>query len=265
MFKKIKNILKTIIFSLINFFVGLFRLDGSGYAAILMYHSVGEDKSFFTVKSEEFQWQMKYLSENNYNVLFSEELLEILKNGGQIPAKTVVITFDDGYENVYENALPILRKYKIKSNIFLISGLMGGQYTNSSNVTLKIFDWGKAFEMAGTGLVKFGCHTMSHPDLTKIGLEKAEEEIKKSKTDLEAHLNSVCKIFAYPKGHRNADVLRIIASSGFEMAVVVEEGLVNKNDKLLELKRNSVDSATSRSQFIGKLGYGIHLFNKFFR
>src|SRR3989344_3122644 len=119
-----KQILKKIIFGLLNaiFHHEIFLRD----ASILMYHSIAENGVFFTVKPSEFERQMKYLSKNK-----------------KIPRKTVVLTFDDGYLDNYENAFPVLKKYNFPATIFVATGFVGGKKNNSSNEPLSMMTWEK--------------------------------------------------------------------------------------------------------------------------
>src|SRR4030042_4444685 len=90
---------------------------GNG-AVALMYHSIADNKEFFTVSPKEFEKQMQYLKDNDFNVIDAETLINLMESKSEFPAKIVAITFDDGYLDNYENALPILKKFNFPAIIF---------------------------------------------------------------------------------------------------------------------------------------------------
>ena len=89
---------------------------------ILMYHSISYEKgNTVRVPKENFKEQMKYLKDNNYTTLNLDELYIYMKTGKIIPKKPIVITFDDGYKDNYTNAYPILKEFKLKATVFVIT------------------------------------------------------------------------------------------------------------------------------------------------
>lgn len=234
-------------------------------ASILMYHSIDKNSVFFTVKPQTFQKQMRYLYEKNYNVISLSGLVDFLKTKNEIPGKTIVLTFDDGYRDNYFNVFPVLKKYNFPATIFLTTGFIGKMIPNSSNIFLPALDWSQIKEMHKSGLIDFEPHTVSHKKLTKISLEKAKEEILESERTIEEELNKNCKFFAYPCGNYNKDVATLLKEIGFLGALTVNEGIISKDDDLFLLKRNSIDSLTDFNQFKGKLIYSVNIFRKMFK
>lgn len=141
---------------------------------ILLYHGILDDtwgaQTLF-VKPSEFDKQIKYLKDNNYTPLFISELDYIYAFD-----KPVIITFDDAYKDVYTNALPILKKYNFKANVYVITGSIGADVYMDEEM---IKDADKS------GLIEIGSHTVNHYKLGEIDLTTAEEEIKESKEVLE--------------------------------------------------------------------------------
>jgi peptidoglycan/xylan/chitin deacetylase (PgdA/CDA1 family) len=227
-----------------------------------MYHSIDYNPVFFTVRPKEFQKQMSYLSEKKYNVISLKKLFECLtlKN---IPPKTVVLTFDDGYEDNYFNAFPILKKYNFPATIFLATAFIGKKIPNSAEIPLNALNWDQIKEMHNSGLIDFEPHTVHHPRLPLIPLEEAEKEILESKTIIEEKLNKKCKFFAYPHGSYNSQIQEILKKNNFWAALILGEGLVSPKDDPFCLKRVSIDSTTNFIQFKAKLNFSIEFFNFF--
>lgn len=222
-------------------------------AAILMYHSLGSNKEFFTITSENFEWQMGYLKRNKIKVISLEETVNYLEKKTRFASKTVVLTFDDGYEDNYSNVFPILRKYNFPVTIFLTTGRIGDKYyTNSRGVKLPMMDWKQIKEMHDSGLIDFEPHTVNHIKLTEIDFTVAEKEILDSKKVIEEKLGKRCDLFAFPWGSFNQKLLSFV-SMHFRAAVTVERGFIKHNDDLFRLKRNSIDSLVSKLRFKFKI------------
>lgn len=256
----LKNKIKTLIYFGLNLTFGNFPVKR---AAILMYHSINHNGAFFTIDPENFKKQMDYLNEKKYNVISLSSLAGFLKKR-KILSKTVVLTFDDGYEDNYFNAFPILKKYDFPATIFLVTGFIGEEKSTPAGIRLKFLNWDQIKEMHDSGLIDFEPHTVNHPRLTQIPLEKAREEILESKKTIEEKLNKECKLFAYPYAKRSEqEISKILKENGFEGALIVREGLVSFYDSLFALKRNSIDSLTGFRQFKGKLNLSVDVFKKF--
>lgn len=225
---------------------------------ILMYHSVGNNSEFFTVGPEDFERQMRYLKEQKFNIISLRKLIASLKNKNTLLPKTVILTFDDGYQDNYENAFPILKKYNFPATIFLTTGRIGDKnYVNKRGVKLPMLDWNQIKEMHDAGFIDFEPHSVEHPHLTKIDIRDAEREILNSKRALEEALRKTCPFFAYPYGDYSEEVKKI-AAKHFEAAVTVRKGVVKvkRNTDFWEIPRNSVDSEVCFTQFTGIVRFG---------
>ena len=226
-------------------FISLFFPRKKGIS-ILMYHSVAHNNVFFTVKPEIFEKQMQYLKNHNYNVIKLSDLINLLESDKELPKKTVILTFDDGFEDNYSNVFFILKKHNFPATIFLITGLVNEEMNNSQNIPLKILNWEQIQEMHESGLIDFQPHTVSHQELS-------EKEIIDSKKEIEEKLNKKCKFFSYPRGVYNNEIIDILKNNGFRASRTVKKGKVNKGDDLFKLKRVSINSTTSLIQFKANL------------
>jgi len=240
----LKNKIKTLIYLFLRVFHFIWTKNG---AVVLMYHSISDNGGFFCVRTTDFERQMNYLCDNNFNVVSLDEMIKHL-DGGIIPNKTVVLTFDDGFEDNFINAFPILKKYNFPATIFLETGVLGREKTNKSGIVYKMLKWEQIKEMEKSKMIQFGAHTLSHPKLSQLNLTDMNEEIIRSKEILEDKLGKKCEFFAYPFGNYNEQVVEIIKNN-FKAAFTVENGIVKYEDNLMKLKRNSIDSVVNFSRF----------------
>lgn len=210
---------------------------------ILCYHGVldvpwGIANLF--VRVDEFENQMKYLSENGYTPIFASEI-----SNAQNVEKPVIITFDDGYKDVYTNAFPILQKYNLKANVYMISGWINGDVYMTSDMTK---------EMANSPLIEIGSHTVNHKSLQTLSNEEIEYELKESKRGLEELIGKEVNVIAYPKGGYDSRVINI-ASNYYKYALSTNKGKENPNKlNTYTLKRLYVYRGTSVEGFKNILG-----------
>lgn len=191
---------------------------------VLMYHSISEDsaKNEYNITPQAFESDLKWLKDNGYTTVSAKQLADYVENGTMLPEKPVLLTFDDGYENNYTNAFPLLKKYNMKAVISLI-----GKDLRLNENQLK--------EMHDSGLVEIGSHTY---DLHSIsgdvkGADKkpgeTQEEYRKRLTDdLQKSIDEITRItgkapivFAWPYGayplDRSAD--QILKDLGFKVSL----------------------------------------------
>ncbi|MFH1691407.1 MAG: polysaccharide deacetylase family protein [Candidatus Omnitrophota bacterium] len=224
MCKLIKKIfLYFFVFVVFSFFVWIaYLVLGGRDPVILMYHSVGESlekESILNVSEEVFSKQMAFLRQGGYHVISLLELAQMIEDHKRIPFKTVVITFDDGYENNYTIAYPILKKYQFPATIFMVVDYIG-QSRQIRGHEYRFLDKKMLLEMAREGLMAIGAHTRSHPYLPDIkDGHMLDEEVVASKKDLEAILKEPVNTFAYPVGGYSAEVIQCVRKAGYHVAV----------------------------------------------
>lgn len=225
-----------------------------GGLVILMYHSVGDNGEFFTVKPEEFARQMHHLHERHFSVLDLEDAVELMQKN-KLPKKPVVITFDDGYADNYTDALPILKKYNFPATIFVNTELIGKSSEGKKGTRFDILTKEQIQEMSADGLVRFGSHAKHHIKLTRILTSEAEKELTESKQELAHLLGMAVRTFAYPYGNYDTSVQNI-AQRHYSIACTVEKGRVTQDSVLSALPRNSIDSGVTFAQFKGIARFG---------
>ena len=200
---------------------------------IIAYHSVGynpkPEYALITVSPETFERQMRFLRMHKYNVLPLESLADSIREKKKIPPKTIAITLDDGFENNYTYAFPILKKYNLPATIFLIIDRMGHPGT---------LTWDEVKEMQSSGIIAIGSHTLDHHRLSKIESEEdLRREIFDSKKILEERLGTTITQLAYPMGDFDAATEKLVSRAGYKLAVATNPGKKHANDDIFALKR----------------------------
>lgn len=209
---------------------------------ILTYHKI-KKFSFrrklkgINISPNLFAKQMAELYQNNFRTISLSELVEYIKKN-EIPKKTFVLTFDDGYKNILQ-ILVVLEKYNFKATIFLVVNFIGKKNLWDKNIGLEqesLLEWKDIKELVKRGF-SFGSHTLTHPYLTKISFDEMKKEIILSKKILEEKLNTSINFFCYPYGDFNDKIKEIVRKAGYLGACSIEYGVNNLSTDLFSLKR----------------------------
>ena len=205
---------------------------------IIMYHSIDEKSAStkLSVSPGSFERQMYFLKKGNYNVVRLEDLLDLMKNE-KIPNKTIAITFDDGFENNYTAAFPVLKKLGIPATIFICPGLVGKE---------DYLTWSQVVEMSESGVISIGSHSMSHAYLPGSTEQKLNIEISDSKRAIESHTRKDIYSFCYPVGGFNDYVRDKVKDAGYRIAVATNPGKDYPDHDIFAMKRVRI-SRTSDS------------------
>jgi len=208
-------------------------------ARVLMYHSIsahiGKEKhNKWRVKPEDFEKQMKWFYENEWTSYTASEISKL----DVIPEKSFVITFDDGFEDNYTTAFPILKKYNFKATIYLVPTQKTNHWeSKNTSVISNLLNSIQIKEMDESGLIEFGSHTLSHVNLSTINNEQLKNEVIKSKEEVEKIIGKECEAFAYPYGKFDESIVKIVRDAGYTNATVVKRGLFSKDDDIFTIKR----------------------------
>ena len=189
---------------------------------VVNYHQINDtDHNAMTVTTEEFEREMAYLEANGYHAITPDQLVSYLHGGNKLPDKPVLITFDDGYEDNYLNAYPILKKHGFTATIFLISDYMG-RFD-------KYLQWYQVKEMSADGFY-MGCHTLSHYELTELSPDSLKQQLNEGKLAVEWQTLEFAEYIAYPCGSYNDGVLEAVNWAGYRGGFTVRYGLVKPGD-----------------------------------
>ena len=215
--------------------------DTSKRIPVLMYHGVSNETwgiAGLFMKVNDFDKQMKYISEN-FETIFIEDIEKDHSN-----KKVVALTFDDGYVDFYTNAFPILKKYNLKANLYVILNYKNEKYLNSNQIK----------EIADSGLVSVGSHTKSHVSLKELTDEELEEELKGSKEELESMIGKKVKTICYPMGLYNSKVMKVSAKYyDYGLAIINDVERLNNKFNKYAIKRFRIYRNTSFDDFKSKV------------
>lgn len=225
---------------------------------ILMYHQIGEPNPKgtpyrgLTVHPSDFRRQMFWLRRLGYRGLSMHQLMPYVR--GEKSGKVVGITFDDGYRNVLENAVPILEETGFSAtNYFVVRQLGGGNVWDAPDGVphsdLMTVAEMRAWVAAGH---EAGSHTLNHPFLTKLSPELAANEIRDSKTELEQLLGLPVEAFCYPYGGESPAVRQIVREAGYDSATTTERGLVRPGEDPYGLPRIAIMRSANIFRFLQK-------------
>ncbi|NYT86637.1 polysaccharide deacetylase family protein [Pollutimonas harenae] len=223
-----------------------------------MYHQIGQPGPKgtpyrgLTVHPADFRRQMAWLRRFGYRGLSMRDLLPYVR--GERLGKVVGITFDDGYRNVYQNALPVLNEQNFTAtNYFVVRQLDGGNVWDYqkgvAHSDLMSADEMRAWAAAG---MEVGSHTLDHPFLPKLSPDIAAFQIRQSKQELEDILGVDVTAFCYPYGGQSPEIRAMVQDAGYTNATTTERGLVRTSDDVYGLPRVTVARSTNIIRFLQK-------------
>jgi peptidoglycan/xylan/chitin deacetylase (PgdA/CDA1 family) len=234
-----------------------------GRALILMYHIVDTPRSAQESKycclPERFARQMAWIGKTHHPVGL-DTLLAGLDGKEELPKKAVAVTFDDGFTRTFEEALPILTRYRIPATMFMVADRIGGDndWMQARGMPRRrLMDAGQIRDMHTAGIT-IGSHTLSHPRLPECTPEKMRPEIADSKARLEDMLSSPVTHFAYPYGLYDDTARRLVEQCGYHSACSTLSGFNNKQTDRYELRRIEVYGSDRLWHLRQKMKFGIN-------
>ncbi len=182
-----------------------------------------------------------------YKTVTLVDLLAYIEGRKQLPEKPVIITSDDGYQSIYNNAFPILKKYGYRMTVFLVTGLIGNsnddRHLNDFDTGRKgipvrpMLIWPEVIAMSKYG-IEFQSHTVNHRSVGELPADDAYFEMAQSKADIEAHTGKPCVFIAWPHGSYTGSVLAALPSIGYRGALRYGGGIEDvRSVSIFELKR----------------------------
>ncbi|MDX6596513.1 MAG: hypothetical protein QOE87_400, partial [Gaiellales bacterium] len=221
---------------------------------ILYYHRVSADRDALAVTPGAFRRQMEAIATTGLRVVDLYEIDHLKLAPGE-PA--FALTFDDGYRDVLENALPVMREHGFPSTVFVVPGAIAGEAAFSwyrPGAMPPIAGWDELRAEERAGLVRFEPHTLTHPVLTTLSAEDARREIAGSKQCVEDELGRPARIFCYPGGYYSPREVELVREIGFRAAVTCEFGANRAPFAHNELRRTIVERSDSLWLFRARLG-----------
>ena len=213
---------------------------------VLNYHQVKNGNTYLSVHLDDFDAQMNYLVENGYIAITPDALLSALEGELELPPKPVLITFDDGYSDNYENAFPILQKYGLRATIFVIPALVGKE---------GYMTWDELKEMEENGIT-MQSHTLNHIALEELPDDGLRTELLKSKQILEDQLGHAVDFVAYPTGTYNLHIAGIAREVGYKGAFTIKYGNVDLGSNFFALERVPIfQTPTTMKDFYERINF----------
>lgn len=202
---------------------------------IVMYHYVEYVKDqgdlirkSLNIEPHIFDKQLAELVTDGYVSYFARDIPKMLGGSVAFAPKSIVLTFDDGYEDFYTDAYPILKKYNMKATIYIINNFIGRKgYMTQDQLR----------ELSRSDIIEIGAHSEDHVNLVYENAESLAHQILDSKRDLESELGISIESFAYPFGALNAMAVETVKIAGFTNAVSVQPGTNQTYDNLYTLER----------------------------
>lgn len=205
---------------------------------VLLYHHIKPldeakkaNQTNLDVTPDAFEKQISYLNASGYTTITAEKLGQALVDHQNLPGKNIVLTLDDGYDDVYNYAFPLAQKYHVILNLMIPSGLIG----NSGYLT-----WEQLRKMKDSGLVYFYDHTWSHASLGNLSEDKMQFEVMTAKKQLEEQLGIKINIFTYPYGSESNNVIKFLSKNGFIAAYSTIGGFFQCDSFIMSLHRNRI-------------------------
>lgn len=231
---------------------------------ILMYHMISDPTRPAEIKyscpTSLFRKHMKTMKDNGFSPISLNDIEDLFYANKKLPAKAFAVTFDDGFEDNYHNALPILSDLNIPATIFLTTDYIGSTnrwMQQPTFSTRQMLNWSQVQELASNN-INIGAHTVKHPKLTDLDIESAHTEIVHCKIIIEDKLGKPCVHFAYPYGLFNTKLCDIVKSSGYSLACSTKSGFNNITRNPFCLHRIEVYGSDPCWKLKQKVTFGIN-------
>ena len=224
---------------------------------VLMYHKVnGVDGNTVTVPPRAFDEQMAQLRELRYTVVSLDEVIDHYLDRKPLPPRAVLITFDDGYLDNLEHAVPVLERHGYPAVLFAPIAYLGGarplphdEHLAAHGIVNRTLDWSQLAELERAG-VRVESHGIGHRPLADLGVDEAAREITLSKLRLEEALGRPIRAFAYVKGseaHYRPVHLSLLRQAGYDVAFTSISGGNGPHTDPLQLHRYNVEPYPPRT------------------
>lgn len=214
----------------------------TGPVPILVYHALGNPPANdpypgLYVSYGEFRAEMRWLYQHSYQAVTLDEVMHAWYHGGKLPAKPIVITFDNGYPAQATFAPAVLSKYGWPA---VLNEITAGHLVNSRLRSLLRIGW------------EIDSHSVTHPDLTTLGPAALRYQLVASKRFLERNFHIPVNSFCYPSSKYNATVIAAVKAAGYTNALTENPGYANRSDPYL-LNRFEIEGGAGVSALAADL------------
>jgi peptidoglycan/xylan/chitin deacetylase (PgdA/CDA1 family) len=261
-------ILQVVFILAVSFLVILFavwrskyRYPPAGSPQALCYHKITPRfalEGTWTTPGR-FEAQIRRLLDSGYEFISEDEFLALLSGAGPNVRKKLLLTFDDGYAELADCALPVIEKHRIPALVFLVAAYAGRE--NTWDLTLggrrrRHFSWEETRHLVNAG-ISIGSHGLTHADLTRLSAERCREELVRSRAMIEEELGIRVRTLSYPFGRCDEGVKKLAEEAGYEAAFSLYPSHPNEVVDRYALRRNGVYVIDSPRTVMRKLEPGI--------
>jgi peptidoglycan/xylan/chitin deacetylase (PgdA/CDA1 family) len=208
---------------------------------ILLYHNIpiySTPSDRYDVSAAHFEEQMKLLKDYGYSTITIQQLVNHIKKGHVLPVRPIVISFDDGYQNVYDNAFPIMERYGFTGTVYIVSNRLQSEGFLNQDHLKEIVDHGW----------EVGSHSMTHTELTQ-NHALVRQEILQSRLDLDKALGIKVFSFAYPFGSLDWYISSKVLDYGYFAAVGVGNLSQHTFGTVYNLSRREIEGGATLEEF----------------
>jgi peptidoglycan/xylan/chitin deacetylase (PgdA/CDA1 family) len=225
---------------------------------ILMYHHIQADSPVLynlTVPLRSFERQIRWLSQEGYETISLERLGRFIRGQDTLPKNPVIITFDDGYQSVWEHAKPVLDQSDFTATVFLVFRAIGRHNIwdlQKSVATLPCMDKATCRQLLYDGW-EIGSHGLNHYALTELAPDALSDELTGSKISLEQLFQCRVTAFCYPYGAWNQRIQEHVKRAGYRVACAISPKSASVIDDPWALRRIKVKGSDTLADFRRKI------------
>jgi peptidoglycan/xylan/chitin deacetylase (PgdA/CDA1 family) len=195
---------------------------------VLLYHCVSADgggvMGRYTMAPSVFRAHMAWIAEHGFQTLTVSAYARSLRGEGPLPARPVVVTFDDGYADFVDEAFPVLAEYGIRVTLYVTT-----RPVEQTMYGRPVLSWSELRQLAGLG-VEIGAHSHDHVQLDLLSRSATADQVTTCKRLLEEHLETEVRSFAYPHGYNSARTRAAVRAAGYSSACAVKNRLSHDQD-----------------------------------
>jgi peptidoglycan/xylan/chitin deacetylase (PgdA/CDA1 family) len=220
---------------------------------ILMYHSVTHHPPAATrslsVRPTDLEWQLRHLRDNGFTGLTFTDLCVRTRTGAPLPARPIVLTFDDGYADTHEQALPLLREHGFPATVFVTTGWLrdAGPWAAGDPLD-RTMVWSQVKELHDSG-IEVAAHSHSHAQLDQLEDGPLHDELSLGKKLLEERLDRPVPSIAYPYGYWSRRVRDAVEGAGYDQAAAVANAASQPGRNVFAMPRLTVRRSTAPNTF----------------
>lgn len=198
---------------------------------------------------------MRWLSDHGYHAITLDELVDGRAGETELPPRSVVITFDDGFSASFDHAVPILEREGFVAVFFVVAGLVGDVSRWQIPLHGRAFPlmaWDAILRLQGKGFV-LGSHTVTHPNLARLPVDECRDELVRSRQILEKRLGRPVVHLAYPFGSLDERVRQLALEAGYRVGCSVRSAVSRPDEDPLALPRVAVRGSYFLEDFVERL------------